>query len=40
MNEKLYEDLTEKIIKCFYRVYDALKEGFFSLCKSVAILPT
>ncbi len=28
MTELLYEDLTEKIIKCFYKVYDGLGEGF------------
>ena len=26
--EFLYEDLTEKIIKCFYKVYDELGTGF------------
>ncbi len=26
--ELLYEDLTEKIIKCFYKVYDELGSGF------------
>jgi len=28
MNELLYKDLTEKIINRFYKVYDALGEGF------------
>ena len=28
MAEYLYEDLTKKIIKCFYKVYDELGYGF------------
>ena len=26
--EFLYKDITEKIIKCFYNVYDELGDGF------------
>ena len=39
MNEKLlYEDLTEKIIKCFYKVYDALGEGFLESVYEKALM--
>ena len=39
MNEKLlYEDLTEKIIKCFYKVHDALGDGFLESVYEKALL--
>lgn len=39
MNEKLlYEDLTEKIIKCFYMVYDVLGEGFLESVYEKALM--
>jgi len=39
MNEKLlYKELTEKIIKCFYKVYDALGEGFLESVYEKALM--
>lgn len=40
MNEKLllHEDLTEKIIKCFYKVYDALGAGFLESVYEKALM--
>ncbi len=29
-NEFLFEDITKKIIKCFYKIYDELGSGFLA----------
>ena len=38
MNEYLYRDLTEKIIKCFYSVYDELGYGFLESVYESALI--
>ena len=38
MTEYLYKDLTEKIIKCFYRVHDELGYGFVEAIYEKALI--
>ncbi|WP_320045976.1 GxxExxY protein [uncultured Ilyobacter sp.] len=38
MTKYLYEDLTEKIIKCFYKVYDELGFGFLESVYEAALV--
>jgi len=37
-NGFLYQDLTEKVIKCFYTVHDALGEGFLESVYEKALM--
>jgi GxxExxY protein len=36
--EFLYEDITKKIIKCFYKVYDELGSGFLESVYEKALM--
>ena len=38
VNEFLYEDLTKKIINCFYKVYDELGNGFLESVYEKALM--
>ena len=38
MTEYLYKDLTEKIIKCFYKVHDELGYGFVEAIYEKALI--